>query len=276
MPSFDMPSFPHLSLLTLVASAVFIGIISVLLFNKQIAKSIRLFREGFDRHLLWTYWGLFKEKGWELFWGPTILGIIFCVSTLWHSPTLTWFLTYLLVVCFMTGYYLWRDGYEKLQPKFKVEKIIAQRTDTEVSTVTRIFLQVLPECVAEAPVLECRARLLLVSQRNTKGEWVPTEMNSPLKMDWDYYGHEPLAIEPGIGQRLNICWWDNHLTGVIPSVYPMPSKWRSIIGPGTFKFDIRMSAKHCAPIDFYVTVNLLGTKWDDQEFALLKGKQNGK
>lgn len=181
-----MRSLLHLSPPALVGSAVAIGIISLLLFNKQVARSIHLFREGFDRRLLWTYWGLFKEKSWEIFWGPTIVGVIFCLYTLWYSPAFVWFLTYLLTVCFMTGYYLWRENYERLQPKFKVEKIIAQRTDTEESTITRIFLQVLPECLTDAPVLECRARLLLVSQLNTDGEWVPTEMNSPLKMGWDY------------------------------------------------------------------------------------------
>jgi hypothetical protein len=246
------------------------------LFNKQIARSIRLFREGFDRHLLWIYWNTFKDKAWDILWGPTVFGIIFGITTLWHSPLTVWFLSYLLLVVFLTGYYLWREEYVRLQPCFKVEKIIAQRTDTEAPTVTRIFLQVLPECLTDAPVLECRARLLLVSQLDGSGNWTPTEMNSPLKMGWDYYGHEPLTIEPGIGQRLNVCWWDNHLTGVIPSVEPMPSKWRSIIGPGPFKFDIRMSAKDCAPIDFSVTVNLLGRKWDDPEYALIRGKKNGK
>jgi len=163
-----------------------------------------------------------------------------------------------------------------LQPKFKVEKVIAQVTDTEVKDVTNIFLQVLPECMTDAPVLECRARLLLVSQKNGYGKWVPTEMNSPLKLGWDYYGYDPLTIEPGIGQRLNICWWDNRFTGIVPTVDPMPSKWRRIIGPGPFKFDVRMSAKDCSPIDFSVTINLLGRKWDDPEYELIQGGNSGK
>jgi hypothetical protein len=209
-----MHSLPHLSLPTLVASAVAIGIVSVLLFNKQIARSIRLFREGFDRHLLWIYWNTFKDKAWEILWGPTVLGVIFGIATLWYSPLKIWFLSYLLFVVFMTGYYLWREEYVRLQPRFKVEKIIAQVTDTENPDVKNIFLQVLPECLTDAPVLDCRARLLLVSQKNVNGEWVPTQMNSPLKLGWDYYGYNPLTIEPGIGQRLNICWWDNRLTAV--------------------------------------------------------------
>jgi hypothetical protein len=269
-PRVHMPGLPHASPYTLVGSAVAVGVVSILVLNKQISRSIRAFREGFDKNLLWIYWGLFKEKGWEIFWGPTVLGIIFGFITLWYPPALVWFLAYLVAVFFMTGYYLWRSEYIRLQPKFKVEKIIAQITDTENPSVTNVFLQVLPECVTDAPVMECRARLLLVSQLNGRGEWTPTQMNSPLKLGWDYYGYEPLTIEPGIGQRLNICWWDSRSTAIVPTVEPMPSKWRRIIGPGPFKFDVRMSAKDCAPIDFSVTVNLLGRKWDDPEYSLIR------
>lgn len=270
------PWLLHPSLSTLLGSGVVIGAISVLVFNKQIARSIRLFREGLDGRLLWIYWGLFKEKGWEIFWGPTVLGIIFCLATLWYPPALLWFLVYALTVCFMTGFYLWKDSYIRLQPKFKVEKVMAQVTDTEAKDVTRIYVQVLPECLTDAPVMGCRARLLLVSQLDGHGKWTPTQMNSPLKLGWDYYGYEPLTIEPGIGQRLDICWWDNQARAIVPTVEPMPSKWRSIIGPGPFKFDIRMAAKDCKPVDFSVTVNLLGRKWDDPEYELILREKNSK
>jgi hypothetical protein len=138
-----------------------------------------------------------------------------------------------------------------------------------------MYLQVLPECITDVPVKECHARLLLVSKQNGHGQWVPTQMNSPLKLGWDYYGFDPLTIEPGIGQRLNVCFWDNKSTAVIPTVHPIPSKWRSIVGPGPFKFDIRMIGEGCAPVDFSVTINLLGRKWDDPEYALITGEKSG-
>ncbi|MGA7380739.1 MAG: hypothetical protein WBX03_07795, partial [Terriglobales bacterium] len=213
---------------------------------------------------------------WDMFWGPTVFGIIFSIATLCYPPLKLWFLTYLLTLFFTTGYFLWKGDYVRLQPRFRVSKIIAQRTETEASDVTSIFLQVLPECLTDAPVEDCHARLLLVSRPDGYGKWIPTEMNSPLKLGWDYHDYEPLTIEPGIGQRLNVCWWDNHATAIIPTVNPMPSKWRTIIGPGPFKFDIRMTGKDCAPVDFSVTINLLGRKWDDPEYALIQGGTNGK
>jgi hypothetical protein len=232
-----------------------------------------MFRNGFSDPVQRTYWKLFKNRAWEIFWGPTMLGIIFGLLTLWWTPSLIVFLGYLLTVVFMAGYYLWRDEYIRLQPGFKVEKVIAQLTDTEDKSITKIYLQVLPECLTDVPIFECRARLLLVSKLDGNRKWAPTEMNSPLKLGWDYYGYEPLTIEPGIGQRLNICWWDSHFTAVIPDVHPMPSKIRGILGPGPFKFDIRMSAKDCTPVDFSVTVNLLGRKWDDPQYALIQKGQ---
>jgi hypothetical protein len=261
----SLPKWPQNPVYMWIVFGILLGLVSVAIF--------RLLRNVFSDPLQRTYWRLFKNRAWEIFWGPTVLGILFGVVTLWWSPSLIVFLAYLLTVSFMAGYYLWREEYVRLQPGFKVEQIIAQVTDTEDKATTKIFLQVLPECLTDIPVLECRARLLLVSKLDGNRNWVPTQMNSPLKLGWDYYGYEPLTIEPGIGQRLNICWWDNRFTAVIPTVEPMPSKIRGILGPGPFKFDIRMSAKDCTPIDFSVTVNLLGRKWDDPQYALIQKGQ---
>jgi hypothetical protein len=214
------PEWPQNPAYRWIVFGILLGLVTVAIF--------RLLRNVSRDPLQRTYWRLFKEKAWEIFWGPTMLGIIFGLVTLWWSPSLIVFLSYLLTVCFMAGYYLWRGEYVRLQPGFKVEQIIAQVTDTEDKDTTNMFLQVLPECLTDVPVLECRARLLLVSKLGGNGNWVPTQMNSPLKLGWDYYGYEPLTIEPGISQRLNICWWDNRFTAIIPTVDPKPSKIRVV------------------------------------------------
>jgi len=220
--------------------------------------------------LLPDYFRAIAKEWLNIIFGETLVGIAFLLWWALANPPNPRLILVFVAAMFTAGYYAWRADYIRLQPQFKVEKIIAQITETENSAMTRIYLQVLPECLTDAPVLECRARLLLVSQLDGNGKWVPTQMNSPLKLGWDYYGYDPLTIEPGIGQRLDICWWDNQATAIVPTVYPMPSKWRSIIGPGPFKFDIRMAAKDCKPIDFSVTVNLLGRKWDDPEYSLIQ------
>jgi hypothetical protein len=224
--------------------------------------------------LMPDYFRALAKEWLNILFGETLVGIGFLVWWALGAPTNHSLIVVFVIAMFVAGYYAWRAVYIRLQPKFKVEKIIAQRTETENSSVMKIYLQVLPECLTDAPVKKCHGRLLLVSQRNNRGEWVPTEMNSPLKLGWDYYGYEPLTIEPGIGQRLNVCFWDNNATAIIPTVDPMPSKWRSIIGPGPFKFDIRMTGKDCKPVDVSVTVNLLGRKWDEPEYALIQGAKS--
>jgi hypothetical protein len=67
----------------------------------SLSRSFRLFKEGLNRKLFWTYWLEFKEKGWEVFWGPTLIGVAFGIYTLWHSPAWPWFLLYVLAVVFL-------------------------------------------------------------------------------------------------------------------------------------------------------------------------------
>jgi len=230
----------------------------------------------FEKLLLMPdYFGALAKEWLNILFGETLVGIGFLIWWALGEPKNHSLVVAFLIAMFVAGYYAWRANYIRLQPRFKVERIIAQRTDTETPGVVKIYLQVLPECLTDAPVKACHGRLLLVSQLNGRGEWVPTEMNSPLKLGWDYYGYEPLTIEPGIGQRLDVCFWDSSATAIVPTVHPLPSKWRSIIGPGPFKFDIRMVAKRCEPVDFSVTVNLLGRKWDDPEYALIQGRKSG-
>lgn len=230
----------------------------------------------FEKLLLMPEYFPALAKEWlNILFGETLVGIGFLIWWALGAPTNHALIVVFVIAMFVAGYYAWRADYIRLQPKFKVEKVIAQRTETESAGTTKIYLQVLPECLTDAPVQECHGRLLLVYKLDGHGQWIPTEMNSPLKLGWDYYGYDPLTIEPGIGQRLCVCWWDNHATAIVPTVDPLPSKWRSIIGPGPFKFDIRMLGKECKPVDFSVTVNLLGRKWDDPEYELIQGGKSG-
>ena len=87
--------------------------------------SIRLFKEGLDREVV-VYWKSFLEKWWEIFWGPTLLGIAFGLYTLWHSPAWPWFLSYVLVVTFLTGYYLWRGDHLRLSVAVRVSNVLSQ------------------------------------------------------------------------------------------------------------------------------------------------------
>ncbi len=165
----------------------------------------------------------------------------------------------------------------RLIPRFEVKEYVIQLTETENPDVTNLFIQIIPECMTESPVHECRGRLLLVSKRNShENEWTATQMNSPLFLGWDYYGHGPFTLEPGIRQRLNVCWWSSVSHLIIPSVDPLPSKFRAVFGSGRiFKFDIRITAKDCPPVDVSVTVSLEGREWNKPIIELIQKGPNG-
>ena len=240
-------------------------------------KGWRAFKAGLDAKHIRDYWSAVWNHAWEIWWGAGLIGLICTALTLYYAPS-RWILGWVVAWVFLVaGYYTWRPYQLRLTPKFRVSDLRVQPTPTESPGTTRMYVQVTPECVTDAPVYECRGRLLLVSTFNpARQDWVPTEMNAPLNLGWDYYGYDQLTIEPGIGQRLDVCYWDNHATAVVPTVQPLPSKWRSIIGPGPFKFDIRMTAKDSPPVDFSVTVDLLGRKWDKPEVELIQNRETGR
>jgi hypothetical protein len=111
----------------------------------SLSKSFRLFKEGLDRKLLWKYWIEFKEKAWEVFWGPTLLGVAFGIYTLWHSPALPWFQLYVLAVVFLTGYYLWRVNHLRLEQKLSITKIFTQPWTDERGDCIAYYFEILNE-----------------------------------------------------------------------------------------------------------------------------------
>jgi hypothetical protein len=185
--------------------------------------------------------------------------------------------TAVLVALFFAGYYVWRAYHLRLIPKFAVTELIVQPTKTEDPKSMNLFVQIIPECLTDAPVHECRGQLLRVCKRYTDSEeWVVTGMNAPLFLGWDYYSIAPFTLEPGIKRRLNVCWWNDRSMFIIPSVEPLPSKFKTVFNStGTFKFDIRLTAKDCSPVDVFVTVNLDARIWDKPLVSLIQGSRNG-
>jgi hypothetical protein len=91
-----------------------------------LSQSIQRLREGFDRHTFAFYCKAFIALWWEVFWGPTLIGIPFGLYTLYYAPARKWFAAYIVFVAFLTGYYLWRDYHVRLQPAFAIAKILPQ------------------------------------------------------------------------------------------------------------------------------------------------------
>jgi len=218
-------------------------------------------------------------KQWNnLLFGETLVGIAFLLWWALRNPPNWQLVSVFVAALFVAGYHAWRAEYIRLIPKFAVTELVVQPTETEDPNSMNLYIQIIPECLTDAQVYECRGQLLRVWKRKSDAdEWVLTGMDAPLFLGWDYYGIVPFTLEPGVKRRLNVCWWGDKSMFIIPAVEPIPSKFKTIFNStGTFKFDIKLSAKDCAQVDVSVTVNLDARLWNKPVVSLIQGTGNGK
>ena len=75
---------------------------------------MRSFAAALQLPFLWEYWLTFKSTFWEIFWGASITAIAFATYTLYHSPSKTTMLVYVVIVEFVAGYFIWRADHLRL------------------------------------------------------------------------------------------------------------------------------------------------------------------
>jgi hypothetical protein len=158
--------------------------------------------------------------------------------------------------------------------KFEVTKFEILPTPTPQLNVNRVYVQVVPRCLTETPVHECQGRLLRVYKKYIGEEdWQALVMNEPLILEWSTRGFSPLTLQPGIDQRLNVCFRDGHPTAkIIPTTDFIPMLWINVPNPtGTFRFEISVTAADCPPVDISVDVTVEGRDWDKPIVKLTQG-----
>lgn len=236
---------------------------------RSLRDGLRSFREGLEPKLLWDYWLTFKGTAWEIFWGASMIAIAFAIYTLFYAPSKLLLLLYLLLVVFVAGYFMWRSDHLRLMPKFEINGFQLQENPTTSAYERQMYVQVVPKCLTEAVVRNCSGYLLRVYYRRIEGEpWRSTEANEPLLLEWSFYGFAPLTLRPGIDQRLNVCFWrTNPLLSVartiIPRISPESVRYAEVFKPrGIFRFEIRVMAEECAPVDVSVEVSIDGREWN--------------
>jgi len=182
-----------------------------------------------------------------------MIGLIFGIYTLYHSPSKVLLLSYLLAVVFMAGYYLWRADHVRLMPKFKVEDVYIQPARNE--TGRSVWVQLGPKCLTEAPVEECSGRLLCILHKwpaNSgigNGEWEETSINEVQELGWSLEEGTAITLYPGAEKRLNVFWLYSELpskTTPQPCVNGVPhSAWEVLTQQGSFRFEVQLTAKDC-------------------------------
>jgi hypothetical protein len=208
------------------------------------------------------YFKTLAQQWMNILFGETVLAVVFLVWWALGTPPLTLIFVSAAVVA---GYFVWYGDHIRLVPKLEITRSYhLQETPVEQGDERRVFIQIEPKCLSESPVNQCLGHLLRVYKRHSDQEdWALTEMRERLLLEWSHYGSVPVTLYPSGGQYLNICFRVRHVSIIIPTVNPRPSRWREVFdSSGTFRFDIEITAQDCTPAQASVTVTLDQCEWN--------------
>jgi hypothetical protein len=207
-------------------------------------------------------------KEWtNILFGESILAVIFLLWWALGSPPLGLIFTSGFI---LAGYFAWLGTHDdlmecraRLSPKFRVRQTIVQPTPTNFANESRVYVQIIPECLTDAPVSECRGTLLRVL-RMEGSEWVLTAADEPLELTWSISDSTlPRMINPGILTRLNLVWVSNLQQQINLAADRIPFRFLGVFQrQEIFRFDVRFTASDCAPVDVSVAVEV-GQQWND-------------
>jgi hypothetical protein len=225
--------------------------------------------------LLPEYFSAAATRWQELLWGGSVVAVIWGLYFILGNPPswVNWLAV--LLGLFVAGYYVWRADHTRLMPKFEIKQYKILPTPTAQINVHQTYVQVLPKCLTDAPVRGCQGHLLRVYKKSGDEEnWQATAINEPLALGWSTKDTSPLTLQPGIDQRLNVCFRDNYPTArIMPATNDFtPMLWGTIPNPtGTFRFEIRVTASDCPPVDISVDVTFDECEWDKPIVNLTQG-----
>jgi hypothetical protein len=209
------------------------------------------------------YLGAIAKEWTNLLFGEGVLAVVFLIWWALGSPPLV---LIFLSAALVAGYYAWRPLYLRLTPKLKLEQI--QVTPTPSTGDPMVVIHVIPECLTDVPVEACRGHLLRV-WRGKGNVWEPTAMDEPLDLNWSIYDDpNPRPLFPGVPTRLNLCGMSRRGIGLMSSRLLM--RWGDIFSEGiVFRFDVRVTANDCPPVDAFVTVGK-GPAWNQPRVSISK------
>jgi hypothetical protein len=224
----------------------------------------RLRKLAFD--LLPEYFPAIAKRWQELLWGESLLAVLWGIYFIVGTPPawVNWMA--IIIALFIAGYYAWRADHSRLKPKFKVEEIRFQKTPISGGgpNAAAIYVQLVPTCLTDAPVYECQGHLLQVCRwSSNKNDWEPTEMNEPVHLAWSHGDGSPITLQPGVPRRLNVFYMCNvGERRIMPAIDYIPLRAQSVFAvDDTFRFDIKVTARDCAPVDIRLRVRR-GDQWD--------------
>jgi len=162
-----------------------------------------------------------------------------------------------LWILVIAGYYAWRTDHMRLIQKMKFAdppfRFHDQSTDTEER---HRYLQILPCPIAEESIEGCQGYLLRIMRWNGNG-WSPTEFDHAMGLAWSFQRQwdnpETRTLYLGVEQAINILF----ITSAFGmGVQTVPQNFAiKTLSAGTFRFDLRVVARGCPPIDLNLKID---------------------
>lgn len=216
------------------------------------------------------YFGALAQSWQDVLWGASMPAIAFGLYWAFYEPSAKVLTIFFVAVMFVAGYYIWRADHLRLMPKLTISKFILEETGLAGVPVRSIYIHILPVCLTDAPVSGCEGRLLRIHKwSTTSNAWELTPFNEPLELNWSWRGAVPITIQPGIDQRLNVCFITSTgqmVADVKDSIIPI--RGQSVLnGTDRFRFDIKITANECPPVDAVVEVQG-GVPWNKPTVVL--------
>jgi hypothetical protein len=221
--------------------------------------------------LMPDYFRALAKEWLNILFGETLVGIGFLIWWALGAPTNHRLILVFVLAMFVAGYYAWRGDHIRLIPRLEIKTIALQENPVNDARGTRrIYVQVIPECLTDAPVSKCTAHLVRVYKRYTeRDDWELTDVE-PGILEWSFSGYDPNDLHPNIAQRLNVCFRTDTIELIQPAIQAHPLRWRAVFDiTAIFRFDIRVTSPDCAPADVSVSISISGRKWNEPEVKIL-------
>jgi hypothetical protein len=189
----------------------------------------------------------------NLLFGAGLMAVGFAIWSAFGHPPLT---VIFVVAVLIAGFYAWQASYVRFVPAIRVDKYKIDEVPTNHANIRRTYVQIVPECVSDAPIEECRGYLLRVWKRDPPNtEWQTTPLNQPLELNWSYVDTPVVTLQPNTGQRLNLAWIDNQMPRLLPDVTKVPNSAYSVFSVSrSFKFDVQITGKNCPAVNLGVVI----------------------
>jgi hypothetical protein len=231
------------------------------------ASIFQWFRRQFGKlGLLPDFFRVIAKEWLNILFGETLVGIGFLLWWSLAGPSNAKLIVVFVAAMFVAGYYAWRADHVRLLPKFEVTQFTRQTTDTFDQAGKKNgwseYLQLLPQCLTEANVEECRGLLTSIEMLGgfTDG-WEPAE-DEVMFLEWSHGDSAPITLYPHAERRLNVFFMHSSNREIRPCVTPYPVRFFTMFNQPQLReiravrFKIRIIAKECRAVELAMKVQL--------------------